>query len=203
MPIAPRALRSEDSRRTDGGHFLRPSDLRDFRAMPPGLAGIHSSGSPPLRRPPTTLWYSRWKVGFSEYPAFAYCCTDVRDQDRRELSGLVHSSGSPALRRPSNTAGRFGVCSIIHLTVIAGLRRRASAKAAFASSISPTIKRTIVDECDLLVSISPAIRSPGSVKNPRTIEAGSVLWGKCQARILLRTLLGLWLGRNHVSSAIS
>jgi hypothetical protein len=29
------------------------------------------------------------------------------------------------------------VCSIIHLTVIAGLRRRASAKAVFASSILP------------------------------------------------------------------
>jgi hypothetical protein len=29
------------------------------------------------------------------------------------------------LRRPSNTAGRFGVCCCIHLTVIAGLRRRA------------------------------------------------------------------------------
>ncbi len=41
--------------------------------------------------------------------------------------GGAHSSGRPALRRPSNTAGRFGVWSFIHLIVIAGLRRRASA----------------------------------------------------------------------------
>ncbi len=34
-------------------------------------------------------------------------------------------------------AGRLGVCSIIHLTVSSGLRRLASAKAAFASSILP------------------------------------------------------------------
>jgi hypothetical protein len=40
---------------------------------------------------------------------------------------LARSSGSPALPRPSNTAGRFGVCSFIHLTVIAGFMRRASA----------------------------------------------------------------------------
>ncbi len=59
----------------------------------------------------------------------------VRDQDRRNFPGLAHSSGSPALRRPSNTGGRFGVCAIIHLTVSLGLRRRASAKAVFASSI--------------------------------------------------------------------
>ena len=35
----------------------------------------------------------------------------------------LYSSGSPTFRRPSNTAGRFGVCSFIHLIVIAGLRR--------------------------------------------------------------------------------
>ena len=50
----------------------------------------------------------------------------------------LHSSGSPALRRPSNTGGRFGVCAINHLTVSLGLRRRASAKAVFASSILPS-----------------------------------------------------------------
>ena len=49
----------------------------------------------------------------------------------------VHSSGSPAFRTPSNTAGQFGMCSIIDLTVNFGFRRRASAKAAFASSILP------------------------------------------------------------------
>jgi hypothetical protein len=55
-----------------------------------------------------------------------------------DLPGLAQSSGNPALRRPSNTAGRFGECSFIHLTVIAGFRRRASARAAFASSIFPS-----------------------------------------------------------------
>jgi hypothetical protein len=49
----------------------------------------------------------------------------------------IHSSGNPALRRPSNEAGRFGVCSFSHLIVIAGLRRRASARAAFASLSLP------------------------------------------------------------------
>ena len=62
---------------------------------------------------------------------------NVGHQDRGQLPRLAHSSGSPALRTPSNTAGRFGVCSFIHLIVIAGLRRRASASAAFASSILP------------------------------------------------------------------
>jgi hypothetical protein len=61
----------------------------------------------------------------------------VGSQDRRDFPGLAHCSASPALRRPSNTAGRFGVWSIIHLTVILGLSRRASAKAVLASSILP------------------------------------------------------------------
>ena len=52
-------------------------------------------------------------------------------------SDVVHSSGSPALRRPSNAFGTFGECAIAHLTVRLGLRRRASAKADFASSILP------------------------------------------------------------------
>jgi NADPH:quinone reductase-like Zn-dependent oxidoreductase len=54
-----------------------------------------------------------------------------------ELPGLAHSCARPALRTPSNTAGRFGICSLIHLIVSLGLSRRASAKAAFASSILP------------------------------------------------------------------
>jgi len=62
---------------------------------------------------------------------------DVGDQNRRNLAGFAHSSGSPAFRKPSNTGGRFGVCAIIHFTVSLGLRRRASAKAVFASSILP------------------------------------------------------------------
>jgi hypothetical protein len=41
------------------------------------------------------------------------------------------------LHNPSNTAERFGVCSFIHLAESSGLRLRASAKAAFASSILP------------------------------------------------------------------
>ena len=62
----------------------------------------------------------------------------VGDQDRRDFPGLAHSSGSPALRRPSNSGGMFTewVCS--HLRVSWGLRRRASAKADFASSILPS-----------------------------------------------------------------
>jgi hypothetical protein len=59
-----------------------------------------------------------------------------RSPDLPTQAGL-HSSGRPALRRPSNTAGRFGECSFTHLTVIAGLRRRASASSPFASSILP------------------------------------------------------------------
>ena len=51
--------------------------------------------------------------------------------------GAGHSSGSPAFRTPSNTAGQFGKCSIIDLTVNFGFRRRASAKEALASSILP------------------------------------------------------------------
>ena len=60
----------------------------------------------------------------------------IRPCSAAGLHGL-HSSGSPAFRRPSNEAGRFGVCSFNHLIVIAGLRRRASARAVFASSILP------------------------------------------------------------------
>jgi hypothetical protein len=60
-----------------------------------------------------------------------------RTRSRRLPSNLLHSSGSPALRSASNTAGRFGECSFTHLIVIAGLRRRASASSAFASSILP------------------------------------------------------------------
>jgi hypothetical protein len=51
--------------------------------------------------------------------------------------GAGHSSGSPAFRTPSNTAGQFGICSIIDLTVNFGFRRRASANEALASSILP------------------------------------------------------------------
>ena len=69
----------------------------------------------------------------SREPAVA---DDIGDQDRRDLPGLAHSSGSPALRRPSIMAG-VRPCSFIHLTVIAGLRRRASVRAACASSILP------------------------------------------------------------------
>jgi hypothetical protein len=53
-------------------------------------------------------------------------------------SDVVHSSGSPALRTPSIAFGTFGECAINHLTVRLGLRRRASAKADFASSILPS-----------------------------------------------------------------
>ena len=62
---------------------------------------------------------------------------DIGSEDRGRAVGRAHSSGSPALRRPSKTAGRNDECSIIHLTVRLGLRRRASAKAVFASSILP------------------------------------------------------------------
>ena len=56
---------------------------------------------------------------------------------RRRSLRCGHSSGSPAFRTPSNTAGQFGICSIIDLTVNFGFRRRASAKEALASSILP------------------------------------------------------------------
>jgi hypothetical protein len=58
---------------------------------------------------------------------------------KRDVAGFgaCHSSGSPAFRTPSNTAGQFGICSIIDLTVNFGFRRRASAKKALASSILP------------------------------------------------------------------
>jgi hypothetical protein len=50
-----------------------------------------------------------------------------------------HSSGSPALRSASNRGCRWGwmPCSVNHLTLSLGLRRRASAIAVFASSMSP------------------------------------------------------------------
>ena len=48
----------------------------------------------------------------------------------------AHSSGSPALRRPSIRAA-FTPRATYHFTVSLGLRRRASAKAASASSILP------------------------------------------------------------------
>ena len=104
-----------------------------------GRTGVRAKAIIPLRarnwldRPlETTLFAPRqqrsrrqrsWLLGFADgarrpHPAF-------------------HSSGSPALRRPSNEAGRFGVCSFSHLSVIAGLRRRASARAVFASSSLP------------------------------------------------------------------
>ena len=54
------------------------------------------------------------------------------------IAGLAHSSGNPALRRPSIVYGTFGACAINHLIVRLGLRRRASAKADFASSILPS-----------------------------------------------------------------
>src|SRR5271165_255760 len=76
----------------------------------------------------------RARFVFAHHPGVAH---HVGGKDRGELPGLAHSSGSPALRRPSNTAGRLGECSFIHLTVIARLRRRASASSAFASSILP------------------------------------------------------------------
>ena len=53
-------------------------------------------------------------------------------------SDVVHSSGSPALRTPSIAFGTFGECAINHLTVRLGLRRWASAKADFDSSILPS-----------------------------------------------------------------
>ena len=62
---------------------------------------------------------------------------DIGHQDCCEFPGLGHSSGNPALRRPSNTAGIPGPCSISHLTVSLGLRRRACAKASCASSNLP------------------------------------------------------------------
>ena len=65
---------------------------------------------------------------------------DVGHQNRRELPGLAHSSGNPALRRPSTTAGMPDEWSCHHLTVSLGLRRRASAKATFASSILPAMR---------------------------------------------------------------
>src|SRR5271166_4087282 len=62
----------------------------------------------------------------------------VRDQNRRDFSGLAHSSGSPALRRPSKSGGILNEWVCCHLRVIWGLRRRASAKADVASSILPS-----------------------------------------------------------------
>ena len=62
---------------------------------------------------------------------------DVGDQDRDKLTGLAHSSGNPALRSPSNANCSTGLCFKSHLMERSGLRRRASAMAAFASSISP------------------------------------------------------------------
>jgi len=53
-------------------------------------------------------------------------------------SNLLHSSGNPALRRPSKRAGIFAANDCSDLTVSLGLRRRASAKAVFASSILPS-----------------------------------------------------------------
>jgi len=55
----------------------------------------------------------------------------------REKSPSVHSSGSPAFRKTSNAGWSTGLRSVNHLTESLGLRRRASANAAFASSISP------------------------------------------------------------------
>jgi hypothetical protein len=59
-------------------------------------------------------------------------------EDRPQLARKrrIHSSGSPALRRPSSTTGK-GFVRATHLTVSLGLRRRASAKAVFASSALP------------------------------------------------------------------
>ena len=50
----------------------------------------------------------------------------------------AHSSGSPALRRPSNKTGRFGARAISHFTVSWGLRRWASARSNFPSSLLPS-----------------------------------------------------------------
>ena len=69
----------------------------------------------------------------------------IGDQDCRNFPGLAHSSGSPALRRPSNRGRMFGPVSINFLTVRFGLRRRASAKAVFASSILPSSARAAVN----------------------------------------------------------
>ena len=55
----------------------------------------------------------------------------------RRRSSTLHSSGIPDLRSPSNANCSTGLCFMSHLTERSGLRRRASAMAAFASSNSP------------------------------------------------------------------
>jgi hypothetical protein len=59
-------------------------------------------------------------------------------QDRPQLAHerRSHLSASPALRRPSSKTGK-GFVRATDLTVSSGLRRRASAKAVFASSALP------------------------------------------------------------------
>src|SRR5271166_1814852 len=61
----------------------------------------------------------------------------VGGQNRGELPGLCHCSGRPALRSSSNANWSTGLCFTSYVTERLGLRRRASAMAAFASSISP------------------------------------------------------------------
>jgi hypothetical protein len=118
------------AQRTAGVDVKRPSRIR-----PTEIAVVESRPltSALSARPPTP---SRLVV--AHQPRVA---DNVGDQDRSKFSGLAHSSGSPALRRPSNSGGRFSSRSIIHLTVSLGLRRRASAKAVFASSILPSSAR--------------------------------------------------------------
>ena len=80
------------------------------------------------------------------HPSHKTCSTPIARREpesglrqfKRLSPSTLHPSGSPALRRPSKRAGMFGATDCSHLTVSLELRRRASAKAVFASSILPS-----------------------------------------------------------------
>jgi hypothetical protein len=94
-------------------------------SAPPRLAsgrtGVHSIAGVPLRARNSPKRKTRPRIE----AAFARIAT-------------AHSSGSPALRRPSNKTGRFGARAISHFTVSWGLRRWASARSNFPSSLLPS-----------------------------------------------------------------
>ena len=115
-PYAPRSnQRSHESAKTCKPSKSRPTTERTARRQAPSIPATLVSSS-----------NMRWLR-----------VTPILSRSMVALRG-IHSSGNPALLTPSNRGGRLGATAWSHLTVSLGLRRRASAKAACASSILPT-----------------------------------------------------------------